>query len=233
MNAMNKKRVGLLGGSFDPVHYGHLGLAGEARERFRLDHVLLVPANISPHKQEKSAAPSFHRLEMLRRAIRGEPAFEASDIELKRGGISYTIDTLKTLRANDPEAEFYLIMGVDTFQDLGTWKDYRQLMEGCHLLVATRPGFSMGYPEEALQRLFKEPVPYQPGPPAKNVAAFNRGDNGRGLIFYQPAPRDISSREIRGRVHQKGSIKNMLPPQVEHYIISNNLYQIESSPFGG
>lgn len=225
MNKSDTRREGLLGGSFDPVHFGHLGLAAEIRERFHLDRILFIPAHVSPHKQGQPVTPSFHRREMLRLAIEDKPSFELSEIELQRKGVSYTIDTLNALQAGNPATEFYLIMAADTFQDLGTWKEYRRVLEDCNVLVAERPGFTMGNPDEALQRLYQELMPYQVESSGTDAAEYRRRDNGRTLVFFQlKTPTDISSHEIRHHVHQKTSIKNLLPPQVEHYIIENNLY---------
>lgn len=217
---------GLLGGSFDPVHYGHLGLAAEVRERFQLDRVLFVPAHVSPHKRGQPVTPAHHRREMLRLALLGQPAFGLSDSELQRQGVSYTIDTLDALRADGPQKEFYLIMASDTFRDLGAWKDYRRILETVHVLVAARPGCSAGDPGESLRRLFQGPPPYEPRASKENALEYRRRDNGRRLIFFQlKTPVAVSSRQIRDRVCQKASIKNFLPPQVEHYIIENNLYR--------
>lgn len=229
MSEIVNNRVGLFGGAFDPIHYGHLGLAREALEKFGLERVVFIPANITPHKRQGTAAPAACRLEMARLAIRGEPSFEVSDIEIKRSGVSYTIDTLSALRQDFPRGEFYMILGRDSFHDLDSWKNYRHLMESCHIVVATRPGFSGEQPEQTLQRLFQEAAPYQPWEQGEYLAAFQRRDNGRRLIFFQPEPKDISSREIRERRCRKTSIKNMLPPHVERYIIEKKLYLVEFS----
>lgn len=229
MSEIVKNRVGLFGGAFDPIHYGHLGLAREAREKFGLERVVFITANISPHKRQGTAASAACRLEMARLATRGEPSFEVSDIEIKRSGVSYTIDTLSALRKDFPCEEFYMMLGRDSFHDLDSWKDYRRLMESCHILVATRPGFSGEQPEQTLKRLFQGTAPYQPWESGEYLAAFQRRDNGRRLIFFQPTPKDISSRAIRGRCCRKASIKNMLPPHVERYIIEKKLYLVEFS----
>ncbi|MFQ5672034.1 MAG: nicotinate-nucleotide adenylyltransferase [Nitrospinales bacterium] len=226
MSEGGTEHEGLLGGSFDPVHYGHLRLAAETRERFRLDRVVFVPAHVSPHKRDQPVTPARHRREMLRLALLDEPAFGLSDIELQRKGVSYTVDTLEALRAEGGvRKEFYLIMASDTFRELGAWKDYRRILELVHVLVAARPGEAPGDPAESLRRLFQEPSPYEPPSSGENMREYRRRDNGRRLVFFQlKTPMAVSSCQIRDRIHQKASIKNFLPPQVEHYIIENNLY---------
>ena len=229
MNEIVKNRVGFFGGAFDPIHCGHLGLAREALETFGLERVVFIPANISPHKRQGTAAPAACRLEMARLATREEPLLEVSDIEIKRSGVSYTIDTLSALRKDFPRGEFYMILGRDSFHDFDSWKDYRRLMESCHILVAARPGFPGEQPEQTLQRWFQGTAPYQSCGSGEYVAAFQRRDNGRRLIFFQPEPKDISSRAIREKRWRKTSIKNMLPPHVERYIIEKKLYLVEFS----
>lgn len=225
----NNNRIGLLGGSFDPIHYGHLGLADEAREKFDLRRIFFIPASISPHKQESPVSPAAHRLSMLRLALEERPAFSVSEIELARGGVSYTIDTVTQLQREDADREICLILGADAFRSLGGWKEYERLLERCHCLVATRPGFSLDAPQEILQRLFRDASPYAvDNSSRKNPAMLRRRDNGRCLDFFEIEPRDISASEIRKRIKSGVSVKNMLPPKVEHYIIENHLYQDES-----
>ena len=119
-------RIGIFGGSFDPVHYGHLLLAEMCREQCELDEVRLVPAAIPPHKQGKGRAADEHRLEMLNLAVGGHQSIVAWDVELQRGGVSYTIDTLRTLRAEQPEDELFFLMGADSLFDLPSWREPRE-----------------------------------------------------------------------------------------------------------
>lgn len=226
MSQNQLRRQGLLGGSFDPVHFGHLGLAHEVLQRFQLDNVVFIPTHVSPHKQEQPVTPSLHRQEMLRLSIQDNRLFELSDIEIRRQETSYTIDTLNALRENDPTTEFYLIMAADTFQDLVTWKEYRRILESYNLVVASRPGFPLKDTDGIFRSLYGESIPYDLGRPEKDGTEFRRKDNGRSLSFFNlKEPRDISSSEIRNRFHQNVSVKNFLPPQVEQYIIKHNLYK--------
>lgn len=227
------RRIGILGGSFDPVHNGHLGMARDVLKRFDLDLILFIPAHISPHKQKAHRySEAVHRLTMLRLATQSEPRFAVSEIELQRGGISYTIDTVETLRKENPAAEFFLILGRDTFQDFNTWKNHRRLLESCNIIVGARPGHPNEFSEKALKRLFADPqIKYEAERSEDDLSVYLWREKEKRLSFFEITPRDISSREIRQRVARKGAIKNMLPANVERYIIDNLIYQTESHPF--
>lgn len=232
INLNKALRVGILGGSFDPVHNGHLGMAREVRDRFDLDLILFIPANISPHKQQVRYSEAVHRLAMLRLATQSEPRFAVSEIELNRGGISYTIDTLETLRSENPSAEFFLILGRDAFQDFHTWKNHRRLVEHCNIIVGARPGHPEESFEIALKQFLADPeIKYEAVRSEDKVSVYRWQEKNRSLFFFEITPRDISSREIRQRVRRKEEIKNMLPANVERYIIENQIYQAESHPF--
>ena len=225
------KKVGLLGGTFDPVHMGHLALAAEALKNFRLERILFIPANQSPHKQDHTPASPHHRLAMLQRAVASEPDFQVQNLELERKGVSFTIDTLHSLRQTFPGTEFYLIMGIDTFKNIDTWKDAAHLIQLCHILVATRPGFIIKEPGEIVNRLFSgDPSSYMAEPGETKRTVFLHRKTGRKLIFFDIAPWNVSSREIRSKIRNLTEIKNMLPLKVENYIMKNNLYRAQSIP---
>ncbi len=114
-------RLGILGGTFDPVHYGHLLLAEQTREQCGLDRIWFLPAAVPPHKRSAPLTPGARRIEMLRLAIAGHEAFEVSTLEIDRGGVSYTLDTLSAVRQQQPEAELFFLMGADSLRDLPTW----------------------------------------------------------------------------------------------------------------
>lgn len=135
-------KVGLLGGSFNPVHYGHLILAETARERLGLTKVLFIPSSISPFKKEDLPLPR-HRSAMVSLAVKGHPGFFVSEIELKRGGISFTIDTLRLLQKKMPGAKFYFLIGSDCLKNLLNWKEAEHLLHLCRFVVAKRPGFPL------------------------------------------------------------------------------------------
>ncbi|MBR4748674.1 MAG: nicotinate-nucleotide adenylyltransferase [Abditibacteriota bacterium] len=138
------KRLGVMGGTFDPIHVAHLALAEAARERFRLDRILFVVSANPPHKPGSRLTPAEQRLEMVRLAIADNPAFEACDLELRRDKPSYTADTLLELKALYPGAEKYLIVGIDEAQILHRWHDYETVLRECTVAAAWRPG----YPQE-------------------------------------------------------------------------------------
>ena len=132
----HRTKIGILGGSFDPVHMGHMGLAQETYDKFSLDKVLFIPVFQSPHKLHIPLASNYHRSEMLRLAFKGNSNFNISDVESSQKKRSYTIDTLVYFESQFPNSEFFLIIGYDNLLDLDSWKDSRKIMERCHILVA-------------------------------------------------------------------------------------------------
>ncbi len=136
-------KIGILGGTFNPVHNGHLILAEEAREKLGLDKIIFVPANLPPHKETYGIIDPQVRLKMLKLAIKGNKYFDFSDIEIKRPGRSYTIDTVKALRSKYKEDELYFIVGSDLLKYLEEWKDLNEIFKIVKFIVATRPGFPL------------------------------------------------------------------------------------------
>src|SRR5438552_2972171 len=134
------RKLGIFGGTFDPVHLGHLVLADQSRQQLDLDLVLLVPASTPPHKQGVAITPGKRRLEMLQLAVAGNSALAGSDIELTRGGVSYTVDTLRALRELHSDAELHLLIGADNLCDLASWRQADQLPALAQIAVARRPG---------------------------------------------------------------------------------------------
>lgn len=135
------KRIGILGGTFNPVHKGHLRLAQDARKRFDLDRVFFVPCARPPHKRPDRLAPAKHRLAMLEVVLKGNPRFVVSDIEIKRGGISYSIDTVRRLKKLHPNLAMYFIIGGDSIDELKSWKQIHELENLCTFIATGRPGF--------------------------------------------------------------------------------------------
>jgi nicotinate-nucleotide adenylyltransferase len=216
------QKIGVLGGTFNPIHYGHLAAAEEIRDRLKLDRVLFIPVYLPPHKQEEGMLSAVQRLEMVRLATAGNPHFKISDIEVKREGMSYTIDTIEALRAANPGAEFYFITGLDSFLEIQTWKDWEKLLSLCCFVVLSRPGYKF---KDLLKIGFMKQA-------KKEIDTLDRGVETHVLIegdgirvclelvpFY-----DISSTDIRKRTHEARTIKYHLPETVENYIIENKLY---------
>ena len=188
------KHIGILGGSFNPVHYGHLMMAQTALEALKLDKVLFIPANTSPFKTAKILTTANERLDMLRLATQSRGQFVIYDGEIKRGGISYTVDTLRILHEEMPSTKFYLIMGRDTFVDFGKWQYPQEIVELASLVVINRPGFDQP---------IKSKFPHK----CVDMTAL-----------------DIASTEIRKRVKTRKSITYLTPDNVIDYINRRKLY---------
>ena len=206
-------RVGVLGGTFDPVHTGHLILAEHAAEGLGLDMVLFIPAG-DPWRKEHKPAPAQPRLAMLKLAVEGNDRFGISDIELRRAGPTYTADTLETLAAERLDDEFWFIVGADALADLPNWHEPERILRHATLAVAPRP-------DEL--------------PPAASIAASGRTLGGAGVtatlpgiedrIARFPMPRiDISSTDIRARIAEGGGIRYLVPDAVRAYITHHRLY---------
>ena len=198
-------RIGVLGGSFDPVHFGHLVLAEGVREALGMEKVLFVPAGTPPHKLNHPLATAEHRMEMTRLAVEGNRLFGVSDVEVRREGASYTIDTVRELtRIHD--GEIFLIVGGDTVGELGTWKDVGELLRICKLAVGIRPGFALPRREE-LER--------ETGVAADELLAHVVG-----------IPQvDISSTDIRRRASEGKTLRYLVPERVREYIEKEGLYE--------
>lgn len=202
------RRVGVLGGTFDPVHYGHLVIAEEVYAALDLAEMVFVPAGHPPHKPESMVAPAHHRLAMLELAITGNPHFSISRVDLERPGPSYTVETLRLLRRQwgEQTALFFLI-GWDSLEDFLTWRDPAGILEQLSYLVAVR---RPGYAEEDGYRA--------------SLEARLPGITERLLVV--PVPQlEISSTELRERVAEGRPIRYQLPERVEQYIEQYNLYQ--------
>ena len=219
-------KSGILGGTFDPVTLGHLGLARNIQEKIGLDRIVFIPAWQSPHKQDQPATDARHRLSMLKEALAPYPDFEISEIELDQKGVSYTINTLTALQSRCPDTEWYLILGMDTFLDFASWKSVPEILESVHLVIATRPGYLNDLAPNALQALIDFlPFSYQLDPQANRAPSYSCRETGKTLVFCDIEPHDISSSEIREKIRSGLSVKKMLPPEVERYIMSHRLYQ--------
>ena len=221
-----KNQIGILGGSFDPVHMGHIGLAQETQSRFSLDQILFLPVFQSPHKPHIPLASNAHRMAMLRLALKGNTHFSISDTEMRREEVSYTIDTINRFRLKYSSSELYLIMGYDNLLDLDLWKDSREIMKNCHILVASRPGLKVFNSTGKVFGLFNRDSPYRLGKIKNKTQEFIHRETGKKLVVYDISPRDISSSVVRERLVFGKSVENLLPPEVETYIIEHQIYKI-------
>lgn len=217
-----KKNIGIIGGSFNPIHYGHLRVAEEAREALGLDRILFVPTYIAPHKQNKAAPDALvdakMRLEMTRLAVASSPYLDTSDIEVKRGGVSYTATTLRELSA-DAGTVLTLILGADQFNEINTWCEYEEILKMVDIAVVNRPGVLTKTMAEALPVELAKKFWYD------TEKSLYTSDFGRSVYFLNTMLMSISSTDIRERVREGLSIKYLLPPEVEEYIKNNGLYK--------
>lgn len=224
--ASEQNQIGILGGTFDPIHNGHLHLARQIKETFHLDQILFLPAYIPPHKQDHPVTPAHHRLAMLQLATRKQGNYVISPIELDRKGTSFTIDTLRALKAEKPEQSFHLIMGSDTFREFPTWKDYLEVANGCNILVGLRPGHPFTKTKSPPDWTFIDGEGiYSVAREETNRLEFTHRKSEAKLVFFNMPPKEISSSGIRDKISSNQEIKNLLPAEVENYIIEYHLYR--------
>lgn len=200
------KKIGILGGTFNPIHFGHLLIAESVRESFDLDKVIFIPSGQPPHKPDSEVIDPEHRLKMVRRAVVSNPFFEASRVEIDTNGFTYTVNTLQTLKKlYGGETELYFIIGADVIPELTTWKEFRTVFGLCEFIAVRRPGIAKKSSEATITKLKSE------------YAA---------RISLAEAPLiEISSSEIRERCFAGKSLKYMVTQEVEDYIRSEGLYR--------
>jgi nicotinate-nucleotide adenylyltransferase len=223
--AGGRETVGVLGGTFDPVHVGHLQIADEARERLGLSRTLLVPAARPPHKPQPELSPARHRLAMLRLAIEGRQGVEISMLELERSAVGYTIDTLRLIRDGVPSLDPVFIMGLDSLEQIATWRDWTELLAEFDLAVIDRSeegAADAPLCAEVTRRLVQ----------LTDAAARDLRDPGRGgRIFRLPLrPIPVSSSRIRELAGSGRDITGLVPPSVARYIQRTGLYTEEAHP---
>lgn len=198
------KKIGIMGGTFNPIHNGHLTMAKEAKEQFELDEVWFMPAKNPPHKDENDIISDKHRISMIELAIAPFPAFFLSMLEIEREGVTYTIDTLNQLKATYPEDSFYFILGADSLFQIETWKNPAEIMKITHILSA--PRYPKTLEEEKSRREYLQ----------KKYKA--------DIQLISMSPIQISSMEIRKRLVLHQSIVDYVPTKVEQYIKEHHLY---------
>ncbi|HUS88007.1 MAG TPA: nicotinate-nucleotide adenylyltransferase [Desulfosporosinus sp.] len=206
---LEKPRLGIMGGTFDPIHYGHLVAAEMARNKFNLSKVLFIPSGKPPHKIRRDVSAANLRYEMVELAIQDNPAFAISALELERKGPSYTVDTLRVLRRTWPEHELYFITGTDALLEIFSWREAEEILTMIQFIGAARPGF------DASDFLLK---------------VQQEHSETQGRIHYLEVPAlAISSTDIRSRVRHGQPIRYLLPEPVRLFIQQHGLYTAESN----
>lgn len=198
-------RIGILGGTFNPIHYGHLIIAEQAYDQFALDKVLIMPSGVSYLKKDQKIPEGSVRLRMASLAVEDNPCFEVCDMEIKRGGNTYTADTIEELKRNDPESEFFFITGADTLHDMGFWMYPERIFSGCTVLVAVRNN-------ETPDDLKSDIDSYRERYCAK-------------IELLRTSDIEISSSMIREYVSEGRSVRYYLPEKVRSFILENKLYE--------
>lgn len=209
-------RIGILGGTLDPIHCGHLAAATAARDAFELPRVLVMPSHVPPHRPVQPSASPFHRFAMTALAVTGVPRVEACDDELRADGPSYTVSTLERLQGRGFAApQIFFVTGADAFADIATWKRYPEVLDLAHFVVVSRPGYDIEGLASRLPDLRDRMRPA--GAPART--------DGRTLIFLLPtATPDVSSTRLRDRLRRGESVAGLVPPLVDTYIHQHRLY---------
>ena len=208
--------MGLFGGTFNPIHLGHLRGAEEIREVFHLEEMIFVPSSIPPHKMTEEVIEASHRLEMVRLAVSGNPYFSVSDVEISRPGKSYSIETIKYFQERRQDT-FFFILGSDAFVEIETWKEFQNLFSLCHFIVMTRPGSQKEIP----------PLPRALAPNFRYASEKKAWVHVSGYMLYfkEISFLDISSTKVRELIEKGRSVRYLIPPEVETYIREHSLYR--------
>ena len=200
-----KLKIGIMGGTFDPIHYAHLATAEFIRDKYNLDKILFIPSGNPPHKQKKKIVDKYDRYKMVILATRNNDDFIVSDIEIERDKKTYTIDTLRELNEKYPNAKIYFITGADAVCDIETWKDVEENFKLATFIAATRPGISLLRAQEKIENLIKK-------------------YDAKIISVYVPSL-DISSTYIREQIKEGRSVRYLVPESVEKYINNKSLYK--------
>jgi nicotinate-nucleotide adenylyltransferase len=218
------RRLGLLGGTFDPVHFGHLDAADAALTALALDEVLLIPAHDPPHKPADPRASAFHRFALVALALLHHPALRASDMELARDEPSYTVNTLRALHARGWRAsQLFFILGADAFAEIASWREFPSVLDAAHFVVVARPGTTLGDAVSRTPELRSRVRSVRDAAPAPGQTA---------VILVEARTRDVSSTTIRTRLAAQQPIDDLVPAAVAHHILAHGLYGAVSDLHG-
>jgi nicotinate-nucleotide adenylyltransferase len=214
----SERRIGLFGGTFNPIHLGHLRGAEEIREAFRLEEIIFIPSSIPPHKVTEKIIEAKHRLEMVRLATTSNPHFSTCDLELSRPGKSYSIDTIHFFRDRQ-QGPLFFILGGDAFVEIETWKEFQNLFSLCHFIVMVRLGSQKNSSSSPLPKGLIPNFRYDPGEKAWIHLS------GHQLYLKEISFLDISSTRVRELIGKGESVRYLIPDEVEVYIQKHRLYR--------
>jgi len=212
-------KLGLFGGTFNPIHSGHIKAAEQVTEMLNLHGICFIPSNIPPHKENNDLAESAHRYKMVELAIEDHKNFSVSDYEITKKQKCYTIDTLRHFKHEYPDDELYFIVGHDIFEPIETWKDYKDLFELANFIVISRPGFTDA--EQALPLAIEDDFRYYK---QQSQIIYFKHKNSNLIIRIEIEGLDISSSQIRQNIRTGKLIDKLVPPKVQQYIFDHNLY---------
>ncbi len=213
-------RLGLFGGTFNPIHIGHLRAAVEVREAFDLDKLLLIPSACPPHKNVRNIASAEDRLEMVRLAVQGVPQIEVTDVELVRSGPSYTIETLRHFRDQlGPQGTIHFLVGQDAFSEITTWKSYHQLFATAHFIVMARPGSKVESLESFVHTHVSKDYKYD------ETSCRYMHPRWHSIYCFKITHLDISATQTRNWIRQGRSVRFLIPDSVEGFIKKKGLYR--------
>jgi len=215
---MDHKKIGILGGTFNPVHLGHLKVAETVIKEFSLDKILFIPSYIPPHKKNSHIAPPQHRFNMVKLALEEYSDFIPSRVEIDAEEKSYSIITLNKIKKANPGARIFFILGIDAFLEIDTWKDTKDLLENYSFIVISRPGFDLKDAKNILGGKYKNKM-------TEVKTHFEKEDmNNNDLFLLNMDSFDIASSDIRKRIKEGKTIQGMVPEKVKKYIKENKLY---------
>lgn len=223
-------RTGILGGTFNPIHFGHINPTREVAEKLKLDKVLFLPAYLPPHKPKGKIISAEHRINMIKLAIEEYPHFELSLKEIDRKGISYSVDTLTNLMKNRHKGVFFFLIGIDAFLEIENWKNVTQLINSCNFAIIKRGNFSFSGLWDTLERYLSEKFENlqfycKEIEPESGLKCIKAASSPCFLIPIETNSVNISSTQIRENIKHGKSIKGMVPEKVNIYIEKNRLYR--------
>lgn len=221
ISSKKKKKIGLFGGTFNPVHLGHLKAAEVVQRKFLLDKILFIPSYIPPHKESSEVASPLDRLSMVELAVASYPRFVPSSIEIEAKERSYSIITLGKIKKIFPDAWIFFILGIDAFLEIDTWRDYKKVMEQCHFIVISRPGYCLDDVRRILDWKYVDSM-YE----LSQYEEIKEDKLNLFKIFLLSIDAlDISSTDLRKRVKSRDSIRGLVSKAVGAYIEKYKLYQ--------